>query len=175
MKVIPLTQGFVALVDDADFERVSACKWRVRRKNERTIYAVTGHGIRMHRFILRLKDPTVQVDHRHRNGLNNQRGNLIKCVNGENQINKPKQKGAFTSQYKGVHWDKGTNRFRTQLVVHGRKIYGGSFRDEVPAAVAYDAIAREHFGEFALCNFPPKISCGICAPALDFPVGARIA
>ena len=57
----------------------------------------------MHRFILGLTDPTVQVDHAERNGLNNQCHNLRKCVDGENQANKPKcSDRLYTSQFKGV-------------------------------------------------------------------------
>jgi len=159
LKEIPLTQGYVALVSDQDFERVSAHKWRARvDRKKHTVYAVTGQGLRMHRFLVGAKDPIVQVEHRDRNGLNNQRENLRKCVNGENQANKPKQRGTFTSKFKGVYWDKQCGVFRAKIVIRGQKIYCGKFADEVQAALAYDAAARKHFGPFALCNFPQEAS-----------------
>jgi hypothetical protein len=37
------------------------------------------------------------------------------------------------------------------------------FADELSAALAYDAAAREHFGEFANCNFPPKKPASVTA------------
>ena len=165
MRTVPLTQGYVALVDDPDYERVNQFKWRVRIKNERTQYAVTGDGIRMHRFILGITDPKVQVDHDDRDGLNNQRYNLRTCTNGQNQVNKPKMRLSDTSQYKGVYWDKQRRAFRAKLVVRGRKIYCGTFTDERDAALAYDEAARKHFGDFAVCNFPPKFPCVNSAPA----------
>ena len=38
MKTIELTQGYVALVDDEDFERVNAFKWYAQ-VNHKTVYA----------------------------------------------------------------------------------------------------------------------------------------
>jgi hypothetical protein len=159
MKRIPLTQGYVALISDQDFERVSAHKWRARvDKKKRTVYAVTGQGLRMHRFIVRATDPTIHVEHKDRDGLNNQRDNLRKCVGGENEANKTKRLGAFTSKFKGVYWDKQCSAFRAKIVIRGRKIYCGKFADEVQAALAYDEAARKYFGMFALCNFPQEAS-----------------
>ena len=175
MKTIPLTQGYVALVDDADYERVAVLKWRARIKNARTVYAVAGDGIRMHRFILGITDPKVQVDHDDRDGLNNQRYNLRPCTNGQNQANKPKMRLSDTSRYKGVYWDKQRGAFRAKLVVRGRKIYCGTFTDERDAALAYDEAARKHFGDFAVCNFPPKFPCVNSAPASMISVDGNVA
>ena len=37
-----------------------------------------------------------------------------------------------------------------------KKIYLGSYVDEIEAAKAYDKAAEELFGEFAMLNFPKK-------------------
>jgi hypothetical protein len=165
MKTIPLTQGFVAIVDDADYERVAAFKWRAlidRRRNK--VYAVRKtHGphsnrksFYMHREILGVTDPQVKVDHRNGDSLDNRRANLRKCVSGENNANSVKRRDGRSSKYKGVCWRKQYGKFQASIGVHGRTKYLGMFTDEVQAAQAYDAAAREHFGEFALCNFQPK-------------------
>jgi hypothetical protein len=179
MKTLKLSKGFVALVDDADYERVSARDWYlVTHKTKRTVYAASTEGktkIRMHRFILGITDPKVQVDHEDHNGLNNQRHNLRFCNHQQNQANKPKQRGTYSSQFKGVRWDKQRNKWRAQLWVNGRKVYPGTFTDEVQAALAYDAAAREHFGEFAYCNFPPQKPCSNSAPASMIAAGQNAA
>jgi len=156
MKTIPLTQGFVAQVDDADYDRVSAHKWSATKAN--TVYGV--RKVRkadskttsqlLHRFILGVTDPEIQVDHKDHNGLNCQRHNLRRCVRGENDGNRRKTRGS--SQYRGVSWSKGKGKWRACITI-GKSVHLGYFTDEAEAARAYDAAARTRFGIFANCNF----------------------
>jgi hypothetical protein len=91
MKTIWLTQGFVALVDEADYDRVCAHKWSAT-KTKTNVYGVrkvwTPEGRTrsqlLHRFIMGVTDPDIDVDHMDHNALNCQRHNLRKCVRGEN-------------------------------------------------------------------------------------------
>ncbi len=162
-RTIELTQGFVAQVDDADFQRLNQHKWYIkkdRRKN--TNYAVMADGTRMHRFILGLPFGSVPlVDHKDLNGLNNQRDNLRVCTPAQNRSNTKKAHGC--SQFKGVSLDG--SRWVAYIKVNQKTKYLGTFGDEVAAALAYDSAAREHFGEFARCNFPSKKPCVSCIPA----------
>jgi hypothetical protein len=157
MKTISLTQGFVALVDDTDYDRVSAYKWSAT-KTPTNVYGIrkvrTPEGRTtsqlLHRFILGVTDPKIHVDHEDHNGLNCQRHNLRKCVRGENDGNRRKTRGS--SQYKGVSWSKSKGRWRACITIQ-RTVHLGYFTDEVQAALAYDAAARTRFGVFAKCNF----------------------
>jgi hypothetical protein len=74
-----------------------------------------------------------------------------------------KSRGKYTSQYKGLSLEKG--RWRVRLRLKDRDVPVGFFTCELDAALAYDAVAREQFGEFACCNFPPKKPCSNRAPA----------
>jgi hypothetical protein len=157
MKTIPLTQGLVALVDDVDFDRASAHKWSAT-KTKTNVYGVrkartpAGQTTQLlHRFILGVTDPEIQVDHEDHNGLNCQRNNLRKCVRGENDGNRRKARGS--SQYKGVSWSKSKGKWRAYITIE-RTVHLGYFTDEVQAALAYDAAARIRFGVFSNCNFP---------------------
>lgn len=159
MKTITLSQGFVALVDDDDYDRVSAFKWTAS-KTKTTVYAVrkvrtlAGRTTSqlLHRFILDVTHPRIDVDHEDHNGLNNQRNNLRLCVRGENDGHRRKSRG--TSQYKGVSWDSGRGLWRAFITIHNTTRFLGRFHDERDAALAYDVAARAAFGEFALCNLP---------------------
>ena len=94
MKEIKLTQGQVALVDDEDFERLNRFKWCALKKNKDIFYAVTNIGgrinhksITMHQFITG-RNGTDHIDH---NGCNNQKHNLRKCNQSENNMNSRKR------------------------------------------------------------------------------------
>jgi hypothetical protein len=158
MKTVPLSQGFAASVDDADYDRVSAYKWSAT-KVKNTVYGIrkirTTEGRTtsqlLQRFILAVTDPEIHVDHEDHNGLNCQRYNLRKCVRGENDGNRRKTGGS--SQYKGVSWSKGKGMWRACIRIE-RTVHLGYFSDEVKAAQAYDEAARIRFGAMANCNFP---------------------
>ena len=161
MKRIFLTRGFVALVSNKDYRRLSEHKWYAQ-PNGATIYAIreirfNGRSTteRMHRVVLGLpigRHP--DVDHRDSDGLNNQRSNLRTCTRLQNTAHRRKQKNGTTSKYKGVSWHTQCEKWVCSLRRHGKFIYLGLFQSEEDAARAYDAAAIKHFGEFALLNFP---------------------
>jgi hypothetical protein len=158
VRTIALTQGYVALVDDADFERVCAHKWCATRCKTnvygiRKIKTPDGRTTSqlLHRFIMCVTGREIDVDHEDHNGLNCQRHNLRKCVRGENDGNRRKTRGS--SQYRGVSWDKNQGRWRACIRIE-KTVHLGYFTDELEAALAYDAAARTRFGVFANCNFP---------------------
>lgn len=165
MKTIQLTQGKVAFVDDADFVRVSQFKWHAFKNQGGKWYARStslarqiGKSIWMHRLIVRAKDEQ-QVDHRDGNGLNNRRKNLRCASNAQNAYNMALRPNSL-SGYKGVSRYSSHNRYTGEWVAsikhNGKKLYLGKFIDPKDAALAYDAKAKELFGEFAWLNFPSE-------------------
>ena len=158
---IPVTLGQYAIVDPEDYERINKYKWNAyrgyssyyskrkiyNRKNgsERTIY--------MHRYIMNAPEEMV-VDHINHNGLDNRKVNLRLATRAENARYARKTKNKFSSDYKGVHYIKKVNRWRTTITFEDKMIYVGQFRDEESAGKAYDRAAKKYFGEFACLNFP---------------------
>jgi len=159
VREILLTRGYIALVDDADYDRVMAAGPWCAKVTRNDIYAMRnvrrpggkGGGTQMlHRFILGLSG-SVLVDHRNRYGLDNRRGNLrIGVTRSQNNANSGKHRGAFTSRFRGVCWKK--KKWCAQIVRSGKKVHLGYFTEELDAARAYDAAAREQWGEFAKSN-----------------------
>lgn len=155
MREIPLTQGYVALADDEDYEWLSQWRWTVLvRKGRRYAYrGVFDNGKRvasmyMHRQILGLPPRAPLVDHADHNGLNNQRGNLRIATNGQNIAN---QQGVRAgSGYRGVY--SCGNIWRAAIGAKSRHL--GTFPTSEEAARAYDKAAFERWGEFASLNFP---------------------
>jgi AP2-like factor, euAP2 lineage len=113
MKEIKLTQDKVALVDDEDYEEVSAFNWHAFRGGktfyaQRYIKLPNGREAMqlMHRQILGLAHgDKLQVDHKDRNSLNNTRENLRVATAAQNGANNGKQRGN-KSGFKGVSWDR---------------------------------------------------------------------
>lgn len=89
------------------------------------------------------------------------RQNLRVATKQQNGANRGKFAGTFTSQYKGVtnrekHLADPTAPWLARIRVNGKLIQIGRFVSEHEAALAYDAAAIQHFGEFAKLNFPLK-------------------
>jgi hypothetical protein len=152
---VPLTQGKYAIIDTADLDLVVGYKWHACRIGN-TWYARNGGGYHptklMHRVIMGLSPGDPTVDHEDHNGLNNCRSNLREATHAQNMLNCASQGG--TSRYKGVCWIKDKRRWRARVTLDGVHHYLGYYSDEVEAARAYDAGARELHGSFAWVNFP---------------------
>jgi len=158
VRELPLTKGYVAIVDAIDFDRVNTHRWAALvQAGGRRVYAHRGAHIngrriemRLHRFIMNAP-PQLHVDHIDGNTLNNTRANLRLASNAQNLANQTKGQGVgwgHGSRFKGV------SPHRTKWQVRVGKITVGIFADEVEAARAYDAVARTVFGPFARLNFP---------------------
>ena len=157
MKEIALANGKgMVKVDDSDYELVIAHKWSAHHGSTKT-YAkarINNKIVAMHRLIMNVTDPTVQVDHINGDSLDNRRENLRICSNQENLRNRGAQANN-KSGYKGVVCREGRkNPYIAQIAVNKKNIYLGSFECAEDAALAYDIAARDTFGEFAYLNFP---------------------
>lgn len=137
MKRIKLTQGKFALVDDEDYEELNQYKW-CAQKAPNTFYAVRGATSRkqilMHIHLLG-KHPGMEIDHRDRNGLNNQRSNLRFVTHQENARNQSKRLNC-SSKHVGVSWHKRDGVWRAQIVTDGKQTHLGSFKNELDAIKA---------------------------------------
>ncbi|MEM7806806.1 MAG: AP2 domain-containing protein [Planctomycetota bacterium] len=74
-----------------------------------------------------------------------------------------------SSRFKGVCWSQRDKRWLAQIKKGSRTFRLGRFRDEVAAARAYDAKARELYGSHARPNFVDDDD-GIAAAALPEPI-----
>ena len=163
MKIIPLTRGYSAIVDDDDYERLSQHKWYVEIRGTKTkpaIYAARSiyvekkkKNIYMHRVILGTPKG-VLTDHKNHNGLDNRKENLRCCTRHQNTMNR--RMHGNKNGYKGV-FKASKHGYRAAIGVNGKTKYIGMYRSARLAAEAYDQIASKEFGEFAKLNFPQSM------------------
>jgi HNH endonuclease len=152
MKLIPLTQGKFALVDDEDYQYLKQWKWHWSAGYaERKEYPGGKQThVHMHRVILNAPKG-VLVDHKDGDTLNNQRANLRPSTHSTNAMNMRKHRGS--SRYKGVC--KEGNSFRVQIWKDNKKVFSTMTKNERHAAMIYDLNATAVFGEYARLNFNP--------------------
>ena len=152
MATIQLTQGYHTIIDDEDVDKVSQYKWhtvfsRGKAYAATNIPTATGQKIlKLHHF---LTGGQKWIDHHNGDSLDNRKENLRPCSPKQNSQNQKLRKDSTTG-YKGV--TKHYNKFRAQIFVEGKKKYLGLFATAELAAHAYNAAAREYFGDFALLN-----------------------
>ncbi len=157
--LIPLTRGHSAVIDESDFELVKSFKWYWVSSKMESGYARTSiplgrkgmkRGVRrprvtvtMHELLMGTKD----VDHRDGDGLNNRRINLREATRQQQCQNRRALRG---KSYKGV--SRWKNRWRARIRNGDKFIFIGYFKEECDAALAYNFMAEELFGEFARFN-----------------------
>jgi len=160
-RLIRMTQPKYAKVDTSDYERLRKFEW-FAKKGRKSFYALryarTGKKgklslIYMHQMVIKIPDGMV-VDHINQHGMDNRTTNLRAATWAQNMCNRNKFSYSTGSKYKGVHWDKNLKRWIARIMFNKKRIYLGSFRDEIEAAKAYDNAARKYHAEFACLNFP---------------------
>jgi len=160
MKEIKLTQGFVALVDDEDYDCINQFNWHLL-KGTNTNYARRNVYINkkqigqlLHHFILKItrNDLTgLEVDHKNQNGLDNQKNNLRVCNRTQNVFNRSPIKNC-SSKFKGVSWHKRNKKYTVSIRIKTKLFHLGSFTKETDAAIMYNIAAKKMFKDFAFLN-----------------------
>lgn len=150
-KIVPLTQGKYALVDEEDYERVMQYNWTLEDKSIGVMYA-KNIKFYLHRFIMGVTDPKIKVDHIFHDGLDNRKANLRVCTHKQNMGNMRGQKNK-TSAFKGVCYSPSKKKWRATFSVQSKSKHIGYYTTEEDAAKAYDNVVRELRGEFAYLNF----------------------
>ena len=147
MRLIPLTKGQSAIVDDQDYENLSQFKWfALWGPHPRSFYAARGvpgltNGKRrqelMHRRILGLKHGDKrQCDHIYHKTLDNRRDRIRIVTRSQNQQNK--------RNTKGYYFNKKARKYQAQISINSVIKLLGYFDDPAEARAAYLAAKRQY-------------------------------
>jgi hypothetical protein len=156
---IELTKGKSTTVNKSTLGLAQTIKWHASKDKNGKYYArcsakssPTKCAILLHRHITNAPSNMV-VDHINGDTLDNRLSNLRICTMAENLRNATVSK-RNKSGYKGVSWDKKSNKWRADIHYDGKLHSLGRYTNVINAAIAYDQAARKHFGDFACLNFP---------------------
>ena len=162
MKTIPLNgrrgAGRVVLVDDEDYQLISAYRWHVWERREPGRYRThgpyacgwvqRGDGGGGHLYMHRLITGWPMTDHANGDGLDNRRSNLRLANTVQNGWNSAPRGGA-TSRFKGVSWHDKSGKWQVYISAEGKRRFLGHFISEEDAGAAYAAAALEVQGQYA--------------------------
>jgi hypothetical protein len=113
------------------------------------VVIIKGRGFRVHRIIYYLHygvwPGDFQVDHIDGDKLNNKPENLRLVTSKQNNRSYRKPYKNPTSKYRGVCWDKESNKYKAKIFHNNKNIHLGYFTCEKEAALAYN-IAADRYG-----------------------------
>lgn len=162
IKIIALTRGKTTVVDATDYERLMIKNWvALWDDHTKCFYARGTHGgTGMHRYILGITDPNVQVDHWDGDTLNNRRINLRVTNQNGNRQNRGVYKNT-NSGHAGVSWRERDQVWIVYINTNGKRTYLGQYKeDDKQKAIDRRVEAeREQHGEFAFANRHKITTC----------------
>ena len=155
---IPLTRGYVAIVDDEDADLLRF-KWTAHvRANgvyakraalidgrEVTIYM---HRVIVERIVGRPLLSTERADHREQPCSDNTRGNVRLATHQQNMMNR-RLNANNRSGFKGVRWVSDHNAWAARITFNGESIFLGYHETPEAAHTRYCEEAVLLYGEFA--------------------------
>jgi hypothetical protein len=155
-RLIALTMGLYAIVEEQDYSRISKYFWFSKKKRVNGHYAARHPAgrdevIYMHREVMCLSpEDEEEVDHVDPlRTLENTRNINLRLANGSNQRANMMKRVDNKSGYKGVCWDKSHRKWLAQCQVNGKNRFLGYFDDPHEAHEVYKRAAEDNFGEFA--------------------------
>ena len=162
--ILKLTQKYIQSLFDYSDDKLY---WKVKPRNQIKIGDKAGSLINNGYYSIKINNKLYRthrliflyhynylpkfIDHIDNNPLNNKIENLRKVTMSQNIMNSRLNKNS-SSQYKGVSWDKSTNKWLAQIRINNKQIHLGRFKSETDAAIAYNEKAKELFGEYSYLN-----------------------
>jgi hypothetical protein len=167
VKIIQLTQGLQATVDDEDWPKIKHKRWYAgcnRRMNRVYAMAQKGHGVGsgvvfLHRLLFEAK-PNQRLVHVNGDSLDNRKANLCLFKNSGCRRKARTYGGKEpSSKFRGVCVTRscGKQEINAHIVFNGYPVFLGTFASEESAAKFYDHAARVLLTRPRL-NFPDFFS-----------------
>ena len=148
-----ITKDAIVLVSKKCLPHILIYKWYLDKNGYAISYGKT--RIKMHRLIYTNYKGLIQdkyvIDHINRDRLDNRLENLRQCSQKENSYNTSKH-----MKYKGVNKTK--TGWNARITKDGKVHMINNIKSEKDAALIYDMMAEELFGEYAGKNYTDDLS-----------------
>lgn len=161
-----------AIIDAESVPLVRGRRWNFSRSDDSTQFvslADPRSPTVLRRIIMGACGRDVRISHINGDPLDCRRENLLMRTMAEQAWGTRKMGTVsgreYTSRFKGVCFEQWSGKWVVQIRKDGKGRKIGRFSDEVEAAQAYDAAARELFGEHAYLNFPDGVAAWLNAKA----------
>jgi hypothetical protein len=140
------------LIDDEDHIYFKSHQWHIHKCKTNLYLRGYKKGNRKngliyyHRMITNAPK-NMDVDHINGNGLDNTKDNLRICNRSQNNANR-KAVQSKSSNFKGVHFEKHSKKWRAEITKDGVRYTLGRFLNQNDALNAYMKKSKELFGEY---------------------------
>lgn len=146
-----LSSGEEFYFDLEDYELIkNYCWWK---NDEGYLIASLNNNkkIRLSRLIMNESDPSIRIDHKNHNTMNNRKSNLRRATSSENAMNS-ELSSANTSGVTGVLLDKKYNKWVASIMVNYKSIHLGRFDKFDDAVKARKEAEEKYFGKWSYDN-----------------------
>ena len=161
--LLPLSKGRFAKVDLEMWNELTQSNWTyhedkrhnngyVERRARLNEIKLGLKRVYLHRQVMKVYDPKIEIDHINRNPLDCRKKNLRIATRSQNVANRIYKKPV--SGFHGVYWVNGV--YEAKISNNIRRECIGYFNDPKEAAEAWDERALELRGNFTTLNFPEK-------------------
>lgn len=137
---------YTVLIDIDDLPRIGNRAICVHGKGKKA-YAVInigGKSLQLHRYLLRVTDPKILVDHINGNKMDNRKEWLRETNSLQNLQNRHTVKSNSVSGKLGVNWDKDKNMWVARVSVNGISHFLGRYHSIEDASEAVTKFRAEH-------------------------------
>jgi hypothetical protein len=146
--------GNQAIVDDDILNDLLKYNWYCLKQRHKyyPVAYISGKTVLLHRYLLKITDSNIHIDHKNNNTLDARLQNLRIATRSQNLFNQIRINRYL---YKGVYPTR-SKKFDAKITQNKKTIHLGAYNTAEQAAEIYDKKALELFGEFANLNFPDK-------------------
>jgi hypothetical protein len=143
-------------IDIDDYNKIKKYSW-YENEDGYLMSRINYKLVRLHRFIMNVKDSKMLVDHINHDTLDNRKINLRIVTRSQNNMNKGLSSNN-DSGIAGVRWDENRMKWTAYITINYNRMYLGYFNNFEDAVKARKEAEEKYFGEYSYDNSMKKVT-----------------